>query len=308
MTETAHSAPESQPAGAAPPAAAPAPAALAAPAAPAADAPWFAKPDYGLSDKAGLFAKGHNFADLNAALEYGADAEAMARSRNVIDKPDPANLSAWKGWTDLGWTEKVEDYKVAPSAELKNFNADPMLLDGFKKLAHDNRVPLSSANAIYNGVAQMMMQRIAEAETAAKTERDNAAKAASDALRAEWGSNYDANLEMAKRAARATGLSAEVSAELEKALSGPDGKGGSVGLMKFFQHLGSRMGEAQLVGDDASGARTAQTPGEARLERLQLEKDPDFIRVLNNPRDPLHAEYTARRQKLIKIEAGGRAA
>ncbi|KPG01792.1 hypothetical protein IP86_03000 [Rhodopseudomonas sp. AAP120] len=268
------------------------------------DVAWYAKPELGLSDEAALFAKGHNFTDLNAALKYGAEAEAMARSRNVIEKPDPANLSGWKGWSELGWTEKVEDYKVEPSKELKNFNADPTLLDGFKKLAHEHRVPLSAANGIYNGVAQMMSQRIADAEAQARTEQEAAAKAASEALRSEWGSSYDTNLELAKRAARGVGLSEAASTALEKALAGPDGKGGSVELLKLFHGLGKRMGEAPLVGDGAEGGRSAMTPGEARLERLALEKDPEFIKVLNNPRDPLHADYTAKRQRLIKLEAG----
>ncbi len=63
------------------------------------------------------------FPDINALMTSAIHADNLARSRNVLPKPEPANLLGWDGWTELGAPADIKDYALKP----------PQLHDGFPK-------------------------------------------------------------------------------------------------------------------------------------------------------------------------------
>lgn len=67
------------------------------------------------------------------------------------------------------------------------------------------------------------------------------------------------------------------------------------------QALIERMAQAQAA--DRTAARTS--PVGQKTAREQLEQDPEFMKVLSDPRHPDHAAFAARRNALIAQEAGG---
>lgn len=89
-------------------------------------------------------------------------------------------------------------------------------------------------------------------------------------LKTEWGAGYDKQIEVAKRAAVGLGVDAKTIDALEGAM-------GYAKVMKFFNGLGSKMGEAEFVGGDGKGNFGAvATPQAAAARIAELRKDQAF--------------------------------
>jgi hypothetical protein len=46
-------------------------------------------------------------------LKSAIESDRVARSRNVIEKPDQKNVKDWKGFSELGWTDDPAKYTAA---------------------------------------------------------------------------------------------------------------------------------------------------------------------------------------------------
>jgi hypothetical protein len=226
------------------------------------------------------------------------DFDRMARDRNVVEKPDPKNLKEWKGWTELGWNEDFSKYQQS----IQKPKIDPAkgeflhegMFNAVVKASHDFRAPPAMVQEIYGAVTQAM-----NADLAAITARGaQELTAAETALRTEWGGDYDTKKALGARAMQHFGLAAKDARLLDQALGAP-------GLVKMFSQIGEMIGEDKLVTTGNSAAPGGAAA--ARRERLALEADEAFMKVLNDPRSPQHQEFMARRQRLIarEAEAGG---
>jgi hypothetical protein len=277
----------SAPPPAAPPAAPPPP-----PPAPGGD-PWFAKPELGLSQEARDYLAQKNYGGLEDAIKAKRVFDTLARDRNAMIAPDPAKLQEWDGWQRLGWVPEADKYQV-PVAE--TFKDDPeygKLHQTVTKAAHAAHLPLPMAKAVTDALAGEI-QRINAADDAAIEQERQRLDAS---LRQKWGSNYDTNTEMAKRAMRATGLPVEQQDILDAII-------GHAPLLEHFHRLGTMLGEDRLVANVNGGAGGfGMTPAAAKAELARQAADPEFVKSLSDPRHAMHQVNTEKRRQLFEAAA-----
>lgn len=253
-------------------------------------AAWYESKDLGLEDELKTYYAGKQYPDLKTALKSGREAENLARSRNVLEKPDPKKLTEWKGWTELGWTEDPAKYEIkAPDEKALRFKYDGELWGEFRKFAHENRIPLPAAQAIHDKMIEFWGKRM----DALEAQGASAIRETEEALDKEWGADKERNREIARRAAKTFDIGIEDMAELDKVIGSPR-------LLKMFHAIGAKLGEASLVGDDARGGAGAPgTVAEIEAELNRLEADKDFLEALKDPRHRRHKDVTAQREQLI---------
>ena len=260
--------------------------------------PWYLTADLKLDDDTKKFLDGKKPPDIATALRSAREADTVARSRNVIDRPDPKNLDAWKGWTDLGWTERLDDYRLEKPEIPEGMTYDEGMQEHLRKVAHEHRVPPGAAQQVLNGlVGYQQEQYKALQASGAKSETD-----LQDALKKDWGDKWNTNRELATRAARFLGVGVDETAELDDIL-------GSAPMVQLFHKIGSLLGEDTLqTTASPGGVAAAQSAEAARLERQRLEADPAWMAVFNNPRHAQNADFVAQRNELLKREAVKKAA
>lgn len=284
------------PAAAAPPAAPAAPPAAATPPAapPSAPAPWYVNDGLGLDQDARDYIAGKNFATPGDAVKAMRQFETLARDRNAMEAPVAGKEAEWGGWEKLGWVQDVAKYAVAAPQMPEGVSFPEGLAAKMTAAMHGARVPMPAAKAVMDALGAEIAagQQAVLAADQARVAEDMAK------LKAEWGQNYDANVERAKRTVRAFTTDKEVIDALDDMV-------GFAPLTRLFAKIGADLGEDRLV--TAAGSGAAQHPATARAERLQLEADPAFMASLTDSRHPLHRQNTERRARLLASEAGGRA-
>lgn len=248
---------------------------------------WFGAADLGFDDATRQFFAGKKYPDIKTALASLPQADRMARDRNVIEKPDPAKLADWKGWTELGWKEDPAEYAKAIPKPDKAGPINDAIFAKAVEAGHKHKAPPSVVQGIYSEVAGAFNQMQADAETAAAGEM----KKLDTALRQEWGNDYDRKAAFAKRGMQHAGIGKADAAVLEQAM-------GNAGLVKHFNEFAEMLGEDRLVGGDGGGALPASVDG-LKAELAKLEGDPAFLAKLNSARHPEHEAAKAQRQGIL---------
>lgn len=221
----------------------------------------------------------------------------MARSRNVIDKPDPKKPGEWKGFTELGWVEDATKYGVTPPKPdaAKGEVFDPQMHRDFVAAAHELKLAPWQAEGVFNKMFGTMNKRMADMDAAGA----RATEEAQTALRGEWGTGYDAKLELGQRAFTALGLKPADGKSLQDFL------GSAPSMAKMFAQIGEMLGEDKLR-QGAAPAGGAQNADQLAAKRRALESDETFMAALKNERHPQHKDFMAQRNQLIEQEAAAR--
>lgn len=143
-------------------------------------------------------------------------------------------------------------------------------------------------------LAEKWNGKMASAQKAARESYEADVKVQGEKLKAEWGQNYQANVQAAKNAARAFGLDEATVGKLEQAM-------GFAGVHKFLFTVGSKLGEADFAGGEHVGG-PSMTPEAARAEIARLEKDKTFAALYHSTTDMKgKAEARDRMRKLHEI-------
>lgn len=245
----------------------------------------------GLDGDTVKFLDGKNFPDIKTALSSAREADTLARSRKVVDKPDPANVKGWGGFTELGWVADRQQYKVEPPKVGEGEVHDEKAFKTFNDAAHDARLAPWQAKAVYDAMHahdNASLKALKQSGATANLELENQ-------LRTEWGDKFDQNKELAKRAFSQFKPDAISAAQMDQIM-------GNASFVKLFNAIGAAMGEDKLVGGQNAGFG-AKTPAAARAELMQLESDPAWFSIFNNPRHPQNAAYVKQRADLIGIMA-----
>ena len=247
--------------------------------------------DWGLDTSAAEFIAGKGFASPAELVKSALNADKLVRDRNVIPAPDAAKLADWEGWEKMGWTRDPAGYKLADAQVPEGLTYSKDMDGAFAKLAHEARLPPALASQVRDGLLTML-----KSEQDALANRGAAeTRQLQQQLRQEWGSQYDANMELARRAAQASGINVQDAATLSKLTDAP-------GVLKLFQRLGESMSEDALKGG-GGGRNFNMTPEQAAAEQRKLSADRDFMSKLSDKRHPEHPDVAARWQNLIEIKA-----
>lgn len=237
-------------------------------------APW-----YGETHKPLIEAKGWKSPDdvitsyTNLEKLLGAD----RAGRTVVLPKDENDTEALKVFrAKIGVPERPEDYELPmPTDDSGEF------AKAAAKWAHEAGLPKAAAQKFVGNLNSWFEELLKneQAEAAANSQREL------DALKLEWGADYDKRAELARRGARTIGAKAGLNNDdievLEHAL-------GTGKMLRLFAALGATGAEHQFVtGDDQSGfgmtpAQARQKLDEMRAKRLKNEiTEGDWIKALD---------------------------
>lgn len=185
-----------------------------------------------------------------------------------------------KIYTTLGRPEKPEGYEFTKQTLPEGVNADTELEVAAKSWAHKAGLHPRQAQALYDEFSKFQMDRIAKF--------NGERTAGVEAIKKEWGADFDKNIGLAQRAVIEVEKQLGVEAGTLKAELDATGLGNSPTLIKHFASLGSKTAESPLIlGDGQVGDSEAGLL--AQIDAIQ--------------RDPKHAYNDTRAEPRLREAA-----
>lgn len=231
---------------------------------------WYQKA--GVAQEHHEWLAGKQFADVNLAMaSYRSLEGVLGRNRLAVPSGPEDQASYDAIYNALGRPKTHGEYKIKEGSKLDAKEFTEHFAPGLHKLG------LSAAQV--SGVLDLYEARgtalndLKTSEAAARETREI------EELDKAWGSNKDANMDIASRAFRYLDISEEETAAIEEAL-------GYKKTMEIFHKIGAGMSEASFHQDGKPG----QHGGGKTLEALQTEisaklRDPEF-KARYNHHDP----------------------
>ena len=180
-------------------------------------------------------------------------------------KPDapPEEIAAF--WRKLGVPEKAEGYDFSGIKHADGSALDESFTEFMRKTGLEMNLPAGAAVKFAAAMAQMAD----EAEATEKADADRALTAAKTELATNWGGagspQFETNMAVAKRAALASGVTADELTALE-------GVQGYTKVMSAFLKLGMGMGEHRaLTSGGGSNLNADGTPKPMSVEEAQAK-------------------------------------
>jgi len=267
-------------------AAAAAAAAASAAAAGAAQTPWYETID---DPEIKTWAAGKNFPDIKTALDSHRNLEKLLGSDKIAMPKGDDDQEGWgRVYRAIGRPDSPEGYKIAMPDGVEG---DPAVLNGFAKAAHEAGVSQKGAQKIvdwYNSAQT-------EQQAAAQAELDKASERGMNELRADWGKDYDANVEAGARAARQFGLGEETLTKIENAI-------GSKEMLSLLNRIGVGLGEDQAVGLSGGRAAFGMSKSQAQAKLGEVQANPGY-RSADAPNHKALVDEAVRLNKIILGQA-----
>ncbi len=185
-------------------------------------------------------------------------------------------------------------------------SADAYSREGLGGAFSDEVVGGLLKTALEAGVSSSAWEKLAPAIAGAEVARREAGKAASaenmSALKGEWGEKYDANLDLAARAAEA--MYGDSLSDIAK-LRLEDGSevGTNPAWLKALAEIGESVGEGVLDGN-SDGQNAGMSPDEAAAEIRAMWADEDTCKAMTDANHPQHDDVLEKKARLHKIEVG----
>ena len=230
------------------------------------------------------------FKDPQSLAKSYMNLERMAGQPKPFDVPKADDAASWAKITAaLGVPEAADKYDLG---ELKDkLNGDA--LKPWLELFHQNKVPAAAAQALLKTV----MTNAQQAEVAREQAFDEKAGREIEALKSEWGDNWDKNTDLgrrgfAKAAESVGGLSEGEMKALEQAI-------GTRKMMALGVWLGRQTVEAGLVHTD--GQSVNMTTEQARSRIQDFRTNPEKSAALNDKRHPKHQAALREWQSLTQV-------
>jgi hypothetical protein len=187
----------------------------------------------------------------------GAPPDKIAR---IPEANDEAGYRAL--WTRLGAPDKAEGYDFSAI----KFADGTALDEGFVTNMRDAALKHGLTKDAASAVVATFVKQLEGAEASETAEKAAALETAKAKLAANWGANAEANLFVAKQAAKALGVTAEEVAALE-AVVGYDR------VMEMFRTVGTKIGEDKFVAGERPAGNGVMTREQATARKAELMKD-----------------------------------
>lgn len=180
----------------------------------------------------------------------------------VIPKEDSAPEEWNAYYSKLGRPETPDAYKL-PVPD----GASPEFSQHISKIMHETGLSQSQATKLATGWNDYQTKQ-AQAHEEQQIALENQQV---EALKKEWGGNYDANIEVARNAVRQFGIDGDKIDALQKAM-------GYDGALKFAHELAKKIGEDKFVGGDTNKSPLlgTMTKEQAETEYRRVIQDKDF--------------------------------
>lgn len=191
--------------------------------------------------------------------------EVSDRIRIPGPKATPEDLAKFR--KAMGVPESAEGYAVKMPENVALTDADKVIVEMLKPLAHEANIPQAaferfiSAAAEANGkIREETLNRIKQAQTQTVEE-----------LKKEWATAYDANVELAKRAAKAHGSDKFNDFLNTAVLEGGGVIGDHPEMIRFLQSIGRRSDESDLF---ITSSGVERDTAQQELQRILKETPP----------------------------------
>lgn len=263
-----------------------APAAAPAPAAPApADKPWWD----GLPENLKTTAAAKQWKDPAAAVESYVNLEKImgadkAGRTVMLPKDDATPEELGQFYKTLGVPDAADKYEIKVPEGMA-----PEIIDEAKGWMHQANVP--------SKLAQQLVDAVAKSEAAKMEQWAKQSKADMNDLSVEWGSKFEDNAEVARRAYRAAGLTPEQSERIEMIV-------GTKTFMSMFHKFGMNMAEAAAPSPGQGGGQFVMNKAEAARKADMLRSSPDFQARYLSPNNLVRQQAISELEELTKIAAG----
>jgi hypothetical protein len=184
----------------------------------------------------------------------GPDAgeEDVAKFRKALGVPNDI-----QGYADALETPDGTDYD----------EGDMAMIEEFAEVALENNIPAPAFNAF----VQMMAQRAAGLRESVVEQIEGARDEAEDALAQDWGNDYDRNVSMATRAAKAHGGADFVQFLNNTKLEGFGLLGDHPAMVKFLAQVGSKSDEHDMV---LHSNATERQSAQERIDQIYEQTPP----------------------------------
>ena len=208
--------------------------------------------------------------------------------RTLVMPKDDTDVEGMKAFRQkMGIPDTPEGYKL-PLGE----KAPEGYVKTIQQLMHQAAVPPKQAEQLVKGFDEYMNREVEAQRTAQAT----AAKQELVQLEAEWGPEYKANEELARRGLRTVGEKAGLDDAKLQALEAAIG---TASMLKMFQQLGAANGEAAFRGNDTPGTfGTTLQQAQDELASITTKRQNDQISEME-----WRETYEARALKLLNIIA-----
>lgn len=178
---------------------------------------------------------------------------------------------------------KLPDFNTADKVELDQYysklgrpmDASKYQLDmpegsdeGFANWAKSSFYDEGLSDKQAMGLSKRWNEYVAQTQQQQQEQMAAASRQQDANLRSEWGQAYEQEIGVAKHAAKALGMSAEMIDKLQNSL-------GYDGVMKLMNNIGKRIGEDKFASGEASGGG-AMTPAGAKARIQQLQQDREW--------------------------------
>lgn len=220
---------------------------------------------WGLSDEDKGYIQSAKYSDASAIIKALRDTKAyVGADKNDLIRIPKADKDGNRDLSDvykaLGRPEKAEDYGLGDN--------------DFAKAAADKLFELGLNAKQAKALADFMAEQDATMQKNADDEWNANVNKGVEALKKEWGSDYEVNSQLAQKAVReiveATGLTEEELNKIEKTL-------GTDKSMKLFYSIGAKEGGIKNLTNYNAGQ---ETPEIAAYKIAELKKDRDFVKKL----------------------------
>lgn len=216
-------------------------------------------------------------AALAATKSYqSAHSLVGAPPEQIVRLPKDANSPEWGAvWTRLGRPNEAKGYDLSAV----KFKDGTTLSEGEQVFIQNTSHALNLPKGVGERLAaEMVKYRDGVAEESTRTRAASLA-AEKDTLAKNWGGNFNANMEVAKRAIRALGLGEKEAGFvnlIEKEI-------GYAGVFEMFRNIGARLGEDAFVAGSQGGADKGNLEGvmtreQAIAKRAELMKDAAWVK------------------------------
>jgi hypothetical protein len=191
--------------------------------------------------------------------------------------------------TRLGAPEDPSGYEIEVPTEL----GEVTMLEGYTQKAHELGVPKETAENLANWFIQNQLEQMNMHQ--ATTNQNESEKV--ETLKQEFGTAFDARIEMANKALRKFGGDEAVNAIHSAGLSNDPA------LVKMLSEVGKLIAEDTFVGPKSSPS-FGVTPDEANKQIAEKFKDQAFMSRWHNQADPGHKAAVAELEQLYKLKNG----
>lgn len=261
---------------------------------PASESDWRASLSEELRDHPAL----RGFADVGALAREHVHVQKLIGRKGILPPGEDASADDHARFYDaLGRPARHTDYALDDIERPEGLPWSAELEDSMLEQMHAAGLTNDQAKALVSGYVDLQ----AQTWSAAQAEQERALESAMADLRNEWGSAYDAKLDMANRAF-AVAFGDHVDEVRELRLANGSFLGDHPHLVRAFAAIGDRMAEAEFAG--AGVAQGASSRGQARAQLAELESDPAKRAALLDRSHPEHRQTVSQRSRLAGMAYG----